>query len=372
MKERSAERREGRLFVVALVIGIAVIFLIRWPTWGVFGQAPTSFKGNDVYFHYQSLFYMQTEKLDPWAAQRKAFEFVYRSPWRGALLRLPYPLYVLSLFPMAVTEIEGETVAHSPALAVLVIALFAVTVFVSYWAFLPLGRLTSLVGSLLLGATHMGLTPGLLFQYVALPFLALSLGFWLRQKHVWAALAGLLAALILETYLVVPATYVLLSLLQRNRRGAIIHGAAAIIALAGIALHVAQMGRWDIYVVMSQGNRDPIGIARLVVLQLLTLDFSADPLSRALIVIPVVNLAVVAIFAIRSWPDRVERLFFWTLVLLMVLSLAQFGQVRDPALYIEQGKQRYLAIAFLAMPFLLAAAYQAFLRAVQRPLQGMK
>ena len=339
-------------------------------------------KGDEEVF-VQAAYLMRTEHLDANHAVAKAAqnEYAWVTPEVAARVRSKGDIQTYALlhlwrhahdFHRAPSPWGSRLYAESRTLSQLSELWFLATVFVLYWAVLPLGRGVALASALLLALGHPFRHGPLLFDPWVMPGAVAAIGLWLRDRHVAASAVAVAITLVKPNYVFLLPAFLLAALVRPGHgdpegRTA---GAAVIAPVAGGALvvasylvlaasHVIWLGGYE------EGVRAGYNPAVLAYSLLETSSFTYRATSSGLRshwpVYPwtFFSLATLAVFARRVVNRaRLPRTAVLLAALVVVPVVADFMVIHTVAAYRAGGHFRWINVSIIAMAIALPVAYR--------------
>lgn len=341
-------------------------------------QRPSS-RDDEVFL--QAAYLMRTHHLSPIEAITRAAKVQYG--WGGALatrLRTQGDIQTYALLPVW-SRVGGFSVAEGRGGRALYVesvrlqrasfAFFVVSVFVLYWAAFPLGRGVALVAAVLLLAGHPFRLGPTLFDTWVMPLAIASIGWWVRDRHAWAAAAALVAIIVKPNYVFLLPAFALAALVRpsagdpparRLRQPTVLYGGAILVTLALYlalaAAHVIAVGE---YAAAVRRGYDPRVLAYSL-LETVSFWYRAGTQQFRgrwpLYPWTLVNLVALIGFVAASWTGRMQRTAALVVALVVLPALANFAWMLSVAAYEDGGHFRWINVSIIAMAVALPLAYR--------------
>jgi len=374
---RAAARRLLPVIVLLLVSGALVIGR---------GEGRPSPRDDAVFL--QAAYLLRTEDVSTIEAVTRAAENQFG--WGGELsqrLRSEGDIQTYALVPVW-SRIGGFQTGESPwgrplyvesdRISRLSQLAFVAAVFLLYWAALPLGRGVALAAAVLLALGHPFRHGPAVFDPWVMPGVAAAIGWWLRDRHVPAAVAAAAVVMIKPNYLFLLPAFFLASLVRpatgdpRGRRGlapAAVHAVAAgVVVGTYLVLNTLDVIWVDGYAEGVRSGYDPAVLAYSL---LETLGFTyragTQQLRDSWPLFPwtALNGAALAVLGHRALGHR--RLTRTTALvggLVLIPVLANFAVIGSVDAYEDGGHFRWINVSIMGMALALPLAYREVARIV--------
>jgi hypothetical protein len=256
---------------------------------------------------------------------------------------------------------------------------FFASVFLLYWALLPLGRGVALASAVLLAIGHPFRYGPALFDTWVMPAAVASIGCWLRDRHLAAAGLAVAATMIKPNYAFLLGAFLLASLIRPGREDASGRAGpvpAAVYAVAGallVAAYIA-LGAVDVINWGSYGNGVRAGYNPTVLAYSLLETFAftyragTQQLRDHWPVFPwtVANIVALGVLARQAWNHRgLPRTTVLVVSLIVIPAIANFTVIDSVRAYEDGGHFRWINVSIIGMAIALPLAWREVARRVR-------